>query len=172
MGLFRSSSPSENESKPMAKKPDAVQDQVNLIGEGTVLDGTLYAEHDVRASGRLMGTLRVEGKAMIAESGSVEGEVFAVNADVAGRVEGDLHVEERLVLKGSARVEGTIETNRLVVEEGAEFVGECNTDGSVAQVEPAEAGQPHENGSRSLELEDDEAAEETTDQTPSNEASA
>jgi len=116
----------------MANQPNAAQDQVNLVGEGTILEGTLRAENDVRTSGRIIGTLRVKGKAMIAEGGAVEGEIYATNADIAGHVEGELHVEERLVLKSSAQVEGSIETDRLVVEEGAQFTGDCQMDGSVS----------------------------------------
>lgn len=109
----------------MANQTSTVQDQVNLVGEGTVFEGTVRAESDVRASGRIVGTLEVEGKTMIAEGGAVEGEIIATNADIAGQVEGEIHVEERLVLKSTARVDGKIETDRLVVEEGAQFDGEC-----------------------------------------------
>lgn len=99
--------------------------QINMIGEGTVFEGTLRAQSDVRVSGRIIGKLQVTGKAIIAQEGSVEGEVVAASADVAGTVQGDLNVTERLVLKGSARVEGNIRTARLVVEEGAVFEGKC-----------------------------------------------
>lgn len=126
----------------MANQSNAVQDQVNLVGDGTVFEGTLRAESDVRTSGRIIGTLRVEGKAMIAESGSVEGEIYATNADVAGHVQGEIHVEERLVLKSSAQVDGNIETDRLVVEEGAQFTGECKMDAPVSMDdEPDDTGE-------------------------------
>jgi cytoskeletal protein CcmA (bactofilin family) len=123
MGLFGNSS--ENDTSTMANQANAVQDQINLVGEGTVFEGTVRADSDVRTSGRIVGTLEVEGKAMISESGSVDGEIIATNADIAGAVQGEIHVEERLMLKSSARVEGTIEAGRLVVEEGAQFSGEC-----------------------------------------------
>lgn len=132
MSLFGSSDTNNDASSTMASRSDTPQDQVNLVGEGTVLDGTLRADNDVRTSGRIVGTLQVDGKAMVAEGGSVEGEVYATNADIAGRVDGEIHVEERLVLKSSAQVDGRIETDRLVVEEGAEFSGECSTDGSAS----------------------------------------
>lgn len=109
----------------MADQQAPTQDQINLVGKGTVFEGTVRAENDVRASGQVIGTLRVEGKAMIAESGSVDGEIIATNADIAGRVQGEIEIEERLVLKSTARVDGNITTDRLVVEEGAQFSGEC-----------------------------------------------
>lgn len=124
MGLFGNSQ-SDESSSPMANQTSTVQDQVNLVGEGTVFEGTVRAESDVRASGRIIGTLEVEGKTMIAEEGEVEGEILATNAEIAGQVQGEIHVDERLVLKSTARVDGKIETDRLVVEEGAQFTGEC-----------------------------------------------
>ncbi len=99
--------------------------QVNMIGEGTVFEGTIRAKSDVRVSGRVVGKLIVEGKAILAQEGAVEGELKATNADVAGFVQGQIFVEERLVLKGSARVEGDITVARLIMEEGASFNGAC-----------------------------------------------
>lgn len=130
----------------MANQTSPVQDQVNLVGEGTVFEGTLRAESEVRASGRIVGTLEVEGKTMIAEGGAVEGEIIATNADIAGEVEGEIHVEERLVLKSTARVDGTIETDRLIVEEGAEFTGECNMGTPLPDRAASPDGEEHRNG--------------------------
>lgn len=170
MGLFGSSNTDDN-APTMATQSSPSQDQVNLVGEGTVLEGTLRAEDDVRTSGRIVGTLQVDGKAMVAESGSVEGEIYATNADIAGHVEGELHVKERLVLKSTARIDGRIETDRLVVEEGAEFSGECKMDGAVSmdsapepdlEARPGAAG--HQNDAATpdapdLDLPDDKTSE-------------
>jgi len=123
MALFGKSKDSE---QPMAKQGNtAAPSQVNIIAEGTVFEGTLQAESDVRVSGRIIGKLRVQGLAVVASEGAIEGEVAATNATIAGSVQGDLIVEERLMLSSSARVEGTIKTGRLIVEEGAIFNGEC-----------------------------------------------
>lgn len=146
----------------MANQQNPTQDQINLVGNGTVFEGTIRAENDVRASGKVIGTLRVEGKAMIAENGSVDGEIIATNADIAGRVQGEIEVEERLVLKSTARIEGNIETDRLVVEEGAKFTGECKM-GTPVSVN----GEPSEDGAQT-----DELAEDTERETPSTETTS
>jgi len=99
--------------------------QINMIGEGAVFEGTLRAKSDVRVSGRIIGKLIVEGKAILAQEGTIEGELVASSADVAGHIEGEIHIKERLLLKGSARIEGNVSTARLVVEEGAMLNGEC-----------------------------------------------
>lgn len=110
----------------MAKQTNgAPPDQINMVGVGTVLDGTLTAESDVRVSGRVDGKVIVKGRAIVAQEGMVDGELEAENADIAGRVEGDVRVSGRLVLRGTAHIKGNIATGRLIVEEGAVFDGAC-----------------------------------------------
>jgi cytoskeletal protein CcmA (bactofilin family) len=162
MGIFGNSQ-TDDTSSSMATQTSNVQDQVNLVGEGTVFEGTVRAESDVRASGRIIGTLEVQGKTMIAEEGSVEGEIITTNAEIAGQVQGEIRVEERLVLKSSARVDGTIETDRLVVEEGAQFTGECEMDTSISGGMSASGEEERRNGtaqSEESETDDAESSEE------------
>ena len=104
---------------------DVPPDQINMVGEGTVFEGTLRAESNVRVSGHIKGTLDVQGRAILTQEGVVEGELRATDADVAGSVQGEIHVSERLMLKSTARVDGNIETGRIKVEEGALFAGQC-----------------------------------------------
>jgi cytoskeletal protein CcmA (bactofilin family) len=146
MGFFGRDNSSNNRSSSMASSKNSIQDQINLVGEGTVFEGTLRAESDVRASGKIVGKLDVDGKAIVAESGVVDGEIVATNADVAGRVEGEIHVSERLVLKSTAHVDGNIETDRLVVEEGAVFTGECRM-GEAVSAEKSAASKKTTSGS-------------------------
>ena len=123
MALFGTNKDSK---QPMAKQVNtAVPSQINIIAEGTVFEGTMQADSDVRVSGRIVGKLKVKGRAVIAPEGTIEGEVAASNATIAGTVQGDIIVTERLTLATSARVEGSIKTTRLIVEEGAVFNGEC-----------------------------------------------
>ena len=99
--------------------------QINMIGEGTVVEGTLKAQSDIRIRGSVIGKIRVEGKAIIAQQGDVNGDLFATNADISGSVQGQIQISETLVLKSTARVNADIKTARLVVEEGAVFDGKC-----------------------------------------------
>jgi len=138
-----------NEDISMAKQSNqTVSNQINMIGEGTVFEGTLSADSDIRISGRVVGKLDIKGKVIVAQEGVIEGEVIAMNLDVGGRIHGDVHVEERVVLKSSARVEGNIKSSRLVVEEGAVFNGECQMGGRTISSETVmperESGRIHE----------------------------
>ena len=52
-----------NNDETMSKPPTpANPGQINMIGEGTVIEGTLRSESDVRVSGRVVGNLDVQGK--------------------------------------------------------------------------------------------------------------
>lgn len=124
MALFRN-----NADTPMAKQRSgapAPPGQVNIIGQGTVIEGGLKANSDVRISGKVIGNVNVEGKTVVTPEGVVEGEIRSSHADIAGRVEGEVFVQERLVLKDSAVVNGDIHTAKLVIEDGATFTGTCD----------------------------------------------
>lgn len=109
----------------------AAPGQVNIIGQGTVIEGGLKAKSDVRISGKVIGNVNVEGKTVVTPEGTVEGEVRSAHADIAGKIDGELFVSERLVLKNSAVVEGDIHTAKLVIEDGATFTGTCDMGGTM-----------------------------------------
>lgn len=151
MALFGTPDSSSSSSQPPR------QTKVSLVGEGTVFEGTIKATGDVRVSGRVLGRVDGNGKVVVAEGGVVEGEVCAQNASVAGHVRGDVTADDQLVLRETARVDGNIRADRLVVENGAVFVGECSmggslperpgsSDGRAAQEEPMPEVQPSVDG--------------------------
>lgn len=110
----------------MARQSNAsAPNQINMIGDGTVFEGTITAKSDVRVSGRVVGKLNIKGKVIVAQEGSLEGDIKAMNLDVGGHIQGEIDVSERVILKSSARIDGNIRTGRLVVEEGAVFNGKC-----------------------------------------------
>lgn len=135
------SSKSSKSSLPMSKSNGGgpASSQVNLIGEGTVIEGTFRAEGDVRVSGRVEGTMQVAGKVFVTQEGRIDGDLSARNADVAGAITGTVRIEERLLLHGTARVEADVETERLVMEEGASFNGACVMDGKASTPRPIAA---------------------------------
>lgn len=96
---------------------------VNMISEGTHLDGTLQTKNDVRVAGTLDGEAKAEGKVIVSSSGKVDGNIQAVDADIAGTVDGEVRVTNKLVLRKSAVVEGDIYTKTILAEEGAKING-------------------------------------------------
>lgn len=98
---------------------------LNMISEGTTLNGTINTQNDIRIAGKTDGELTSKGKLIVTSSGKVEGDVNAQDADIAGKVDGELRVNNKLILRQSAVVNGDIYTKTLIVEEGAEMNGAC-----------------------------------------------
>lgn len=98
---------------------------VNIISEGSQLDGYLKSVHDVRIGGVLNGTLETESKAIVTEQAYVSGDVVCQDADIAGKVNGDVLGKNKIILRKTAVLEGNLTTKTLVVEEGAKVNGLC-----------------------------------------------
>ncbi len=115
-------------------KDNAETPSVNLIGAGTVIQGDIKTNGDIRIDGALTGSISVKGKLVIGVSGSVDGEVICQNADVSGTVKGKVTVAELLSLKASAKLTGDIITNKIAIEPGAVFSGSCSMGGVIKDI--------------------------------------
>jgi cytoskeletal protein CcmA (bactofilin family) len=109
----------------MAKYIENEPNSHNTITIGTEIIGDINSNGDIRLDGSLSGNINSKGKLVVGESGKVKGIINCKNSDVFGIVEGKLNVSELLSLKTSAQVVGDIVTNRLAIEPGSRFSGNC-----------------------------------------------
>ncbi|MFN5704324.1 MAG: polymer-forming cytoskeletal protein [bacterium] len=109
-----------------ATNENVINGSINLIGQGTTITGDLTCKGDIRIDGEIIGNVISLAKVVIGATGSVKGDVIGSNADISGVLTGDLTVNDTLFLKGSAVLNGDIVTNKLIVEAGAVFTGNCN----------------------------------------------
>jgi len=100
-------------------------DVLNLVGEGSTLEGSIQSEQDLNIAGRVNGNIATKGRLVITASGHVDGDVQAQSATVAGTVTGTLKVRGTLTLRPTARIGADITTGSLSVDEGAQFDGTC-----------------------------------------------
>ncbi len=100
----------------------------NLIQSGTFITGDIQSNGNIRIDGTLNGTVNAGGKVILGSTGSVEGEIKCINADVEGKVNGTIRVKELLSFKATAIVTGEIYTGKLAIEPGARFSGTCRMD--------------------------------------------
>ena len=98
---------------------------INIITDGTLVNGDITATGDFRLDGTLEGNIQLNGKLVVGDSGVVNGNVLCQNANIIGTVNGNLSVKELLSLHASARVRGDILINKLSIEPGAVFSGKC-----------------------------------------------
>jgi cytoskeletal protein CcmA (bactofilin family) len=98
---------------------------VYLISEGTTVVGDITSDHGIRISGIVKGTVKSNGKCIIASTAEIEGDLEAVDAEISGYVNGEIIISNKLLLRDTARVIGKITTAILNVEDGAKMSGIC-----------------------------------------------
>ena len=142
MALFRSeSSPTPTMAKTRPAPAGNPAEQHNIIGAGSVVEGTLRAGGNVHVSGTINGSVEVKGRTVVMPGGTVDGELTSTSAEVGGHVKGQVTCSERLVLKPTAVIDGDIRTAKLVIEDGATFNGRCQM-GAQAGVQASGAPAP------------------------------
>jgi len=97
----------------------------NIIQNGTTLRGHIESAGNIRIDGKLEGTLNTGAKLVIGKSGQIYGDVTCQSASIEGRIDGNIEVEGLIFLKSTAYILGDIIYNKIVVEEGARFIGSC-----------------------------------------------
>ena len=128
---------------------------INIIGVGTEINGDVISSGDIRIDGNINGKIISKAKVVIGPSSVVTGDIDAQNADISGRVTGKIVISETLVLKSSANIQGDITVNKLLVESGAEFNGNCRMNSSVRMPGNEKVLNNHaKNGSKVLQPEE------------------
>jgi len=109
----------------MARNTNESENSINIIRGGTEIKGDISCKGDIRIDGKLIGNLISEGKVVVGEQGVVEGTIKCSNATISGGVKVNIIVNELLSLKSTANLVGEISTNKLQIEPGANFSGNC-----------------------------------------------
>jgi cytoskeletal protein CcmA (bactofilin family) len=98
---------------------------LNTLVHGTVVEGAIKSDSDIRVDGVIKGSLHCNAKVIIGPTGHIEGEIRCVNAVIEGKFEGNLHVSELLNIRENAVVNGDVKTSQLIVQAGAVFNVTC-----------------------------------------------
>ena len=100
---------------------------INMVSEGTRIEGQVVFDHISRVHGILVGEVRAkEGSTLIlSETATVEGNIEADILMIDGYVHGDISAKTRVVISRTGRVVGNVKTPSLIVEFGAYFEGRC-----------------------------------------------
>ena len=94
-----------------------------LIGSKITIRGQVSGSQDLIVEGRIEGSVALENRFTVEETGSVEADLQVAEAALKGEVRGDLVASRSAVLHPTARVVGNIRAPRLIIEEGAHFSG-------------------------------------------------
>ena len=121
--MFKSKSKNEVR-KTVAPMPVTPKNS-NVIASGTVIEGTIKANQDVRLDGTVIGDAHFSKKLVMGETGRVEGTVRCNESIIKGKIDGEISVNGLLHLLKTAFIKGKIMAKKMVVDEGASYSGEC-----------------------------------------------
>jgi cytoskeletal protein CcmA (bactofilin family) len=96
---------------------------INRIVEGTVIEGVIKSESSLRIDGEFTGELITKGRLVVGPKGKVQGTVHCLCCDVEGTLEGEITVLELLAMKSTSTVQGDLYYGQLSVEAGAKALG-------------------------------------------------
>ena len=100
-------------------------EQITVIGAGTHIKGEMTFDRTARILGSFEGKISSNGEIQIGETAkckaAIDGEVVRID----GTVEGDVVARECVHLSDSARMTGDVVASKMIVAEGANFLGHC-----------------------------------------------
>ncbi|HJU27881.1 MAG TPA: polymer-forming cytoskeletal protein [Candidatus Binataceae bacterium] len=94
------------------------------IGKGTKVSGKLNFRAPAKIEGEAEGEI-IGDDLVIAQGAVVTARIAATRIVIAGNVSGEIIARERLELLPTARLKCSITTPNLVLNEGAQFEGDC-----------------------------------------------
>jgi cytoskeletal protein CcmA (bactofilin family) len=97
-----------------------------VIGADAVFKGELAFEKGVRIDGRLEGKVATKGFIAVSQGGHLQADVDAGSVIIEGEVKGNVTAADRIELRKSARLKGDVTASKLLVAEGAAFIGHCH----------------------------------------------
>ncbi len=107
------------------KKPPPIR---SLIGEGTVVQGSIVFTQGLRIDGQVIGNVSAEGEdgsiLVISDNARVQGRVSASHVIINGEVCGPVVCTDILELQPKARITGDVRYELLEMHPGAQVEGE------------------------------------------------
>ncbi len=109
------------------KRSDTISTSMinTIIGNNAKIEGVISTQDSTRVDGILEGKILSESSVIVGESGTITGDILAVEILVAGTVYGNLTAKAKIELTSTGRVLGDMITKTLVIDEGASFKGNC-----------------------------------------------
>ena len=101
------------------------QNMNSMVGQDAVFQGDIKLDEGIIVYGTVYGNIQSKGAVRVSRTGKVHGNISASDIHVGGNVEGDVVVENRAVLGEASLLNGNLTYQSLIIEEGAQFQGQC-----------------------------------------------
>lgn len=124
MSIFSKNNNSESSTNNIEITPSNASTSC-VLTKGTVVDGTIRSKENFRLDGIVKGDVICDKRFVMGDTGVVEGTVSCEESSISGRIEGVLSVKGLLHLLQNCFIKGKINANKMIVDEGAKYAGEC-----------------------------------------------
>jgi len=94
-----------------------------MLGAGSVFEGKLHFEGQVRIDGTFTGEITTTDLLVIGEGAKVSATINCGSVEIRGDITGNVNASESIVLRATAHVEADIYAPSLVIDKGAVFEG-------------------------------------------------
>jgi len=95
----------------------------DILSSDVEIKGSIKFQKELLIDGKVEGEINSEGVLTIGENADIRGEIKTKSIIVFGKVHGNITVNERCELKSKCTLQGDLKAARLVIEEGATFIG-------------------------------------------------
>ena len=119
--------------------PDIRPGSETLIGSDVSIKGEMSFEGSMRIEGKIDGKITTKGKLALGKGAQIVADVTTGQISIEGTFKGNVVATERIELTSSAHVLGDVRAPKLVIAEGATFVGNCHVaPDALKDVKPSE----------------------------------
>jgi len=124
----------------------------HVLSNDVVIIGTIKFQNELLIDGKFEGEIIADGVLTVGENANIRADIRTKSITIYGKVHGDVTVSERCELKSQCRLEGDLKAARLIIEEGATFIGKSEVSSGMSV--KASSGRPevvrHEMPEKSL----------------------
>jgi cytoskeletal protein CcmA (bactofilin family) len=119
------------------QKPMAEHGGKDILSSDVEIKGSIKFQKELLIDGKVEGDINSDGVLTIGENADIHGEIKTKSITVYGKVHGNITVVERCELKSKCILQGDLKAARLIIEEGATFIGKSEvTTGTVPAKAP------------------------------------
>jgi cytoskeletal protein CcmA (bactofilin family) len=120
--ILQRNEPEPELAEPMAE-PVPAGPPVAVIDSGCSIDGRLTMDRPIRVEGDLRGRVESSDTVVVAEGGTVEGDIQARSIIIQGAVVGNVNGRREVVIEPTGKLHGDVETACFEMARGAYFNG-------------------------------------------------
>ncbi len=114
----------------------------DILSSDVEIKGSIKFQKELLIDGKVEGEINSDGVLTIGENADIRGEIKTKSITVYGKVQGNITVGERCELKSRCTLQGDLKAARLVIEEGATFIGKSEVTSSTSSKSAAPAAKP------------------------------